>query len=817
MAVTTGLINHLFSRWHMAWFNAAAMEQVSAQIARWLVNNNKRIILIFLVITLVLLPFALSVRLDPGYVKSVPQKHPYMQTFREYHTAFGGGNGIVVALRKKSVDGGEAIQDPEFLRILSDVTDDVFFLPGVNRPSVRSLFTPNVNFVAVTEDGFRGGNIVPSRLRANPEKMAPSDLRQVRENLLKSDEVGRLVSSDFNGALVTADVQESDGAGGQLNYSEFAEKLENIRRSYSSQGVDVAIIGFPKFIGEVMQAVERGWQYFILALLVTLLMLRVFIGRWVLSICALVVAMTAVVWQLGVVDILGYGIDPLSVLVPFLIFSIGVSHAVQMCNAWVRGTEGGLAASGAAVEAFTKLFVPGTTALLGNAVGFAVVMVIDIPIIKELGVIASVGVAVMIVTNKLLLPAVLSTLSAKFGKARNARFSCDSLFDALASLSRKGRSLAVVGGAVVLLGVATYGRMHLKIGDDGVGAPELYPDAQYNLDVSKITDAYAVGVDNLVVVAEARPESCTNYEVLSAVEGLERHLSQNSSVQSVVALPDYVKKGYVGNNEGYPKWSAIPREPTLVALAIRPIELSAGLFNADCSALPIKIYTKDHDAETIDQLVSQIKDYIAAQKAHGDQVNFRLALGNVGVMAAVNESIETAQLHIVLSLFVGTGLLCLATFFSWRASLCVITPLVISAMMCDAVMAWLGIGLKIPTLPVVALGVGVGVDYGIYLLARVMARLREGEGIEKACRYALGYAGVPIIFTAITMSFGVLCWLLSPLKFQADMALLLVFMFLFNMIGALVLIPALAGRLLTGHEIPFAGDIYRRQAVSVTV
>jgi predicted RND superfamily exporter protein len=767
------------------------LNAISNALGRLLIGSRHVVVVGFLLLTVLALPAALSVRLDPGYDKSVPSNHQYTETFRKYQSIFGGGNEVVVALRQINPGSTVAIERAPFLETLAKVTDEVFFLPGVNRPTVRSIFTPNVHFVAVTKDGFRGGNIVPSGLRGNPAAMGASGIAQIKENLLKSDEVGRLVSNDFNGAIVRGEVLERDAYGRRLDYKELSSRLEKIRTEYTSENIHIAIVGFPKFIGEVINAVARGWMYFLIALSLTLILLRQFLGGWALPICAVGVALIAVIWQLGLVGLLGYGIDPLSVLVPFLIFSIGVSHAVQMCSAWANGVITGENSIAAAEGAFNRLFIPGTTALLGNAAGFAVIMMIDIPIIEELGVAASVGVAVMIITNKLLLPAILSMLPCSYASnPKNAHL----LTRALANVSNFARSVSFrgVGIAVVLLfGVAFIGRANLKIGDIGFGAPELYESSVYNRDLRQIADSFSVGIDSLVAIAEVKPDSCTNPSVLRALDDMEWDWKKLPMVSAVVGLPDYVKKGFVGNSEGYPKWSMIPTDPTLIALAIRPIELSVGLFNAECSALPITLYTRNHDAATIRAVTDAIK-----KSAHDSElVDIKLALGNLGVMAAINEVIEDAQVVMVSSLFMATGMLCFLTFFSWRAVACVVVPLLLSAVMCDAVMAWLGIGLKVPTLPVVALGVGVGVDYGIYLLARIMSDFRHGKTIGDACDEALQYAGRPIVITAMTMSIGIATWLLSPLKFQADAALLLMFMFVFNMVGALLLVPAFAAKL----------------------
>jgi predicted RND superfamily exporter protein len=107
-------------------------------------------------------------------------------------------------------------------------------------------------------------------------------------------------------------------------------------------------------------------------------------------------------------------------------------------------------------------------------------------------------------------------------------------------------------------------------------------------------------------------------------------------------------------------------------------------------------------------------------------------------------------------------------------------------------MAMLGIGLKVNTLPVVALGVGVGVDYGIYLFERIKHEMQEGMKLVPAYVHALKQRGTASLFTAVTMTISVGTWYFSALKFQADMGILLAFMFLVNVFGAILLAPALA-------------------------
>jgi hypothetical protein len=267
-------------------------------------------------------------------------------------------------------------------------------------------------------------------------------------------------------------------------------------------------------------------------------------------------------------------------------------------------------------------------------------------------------------------------------------------------------------------------------------------------------------------------------------------------VQAVGTLSQVMKDRNVGNNEGHIKFYGLPRTAPGLGSAMRNIELNQKLFNDTCEAVPIRIFLWDHKAPTLTRVVQAIEDFKQPTEGDGAKVSFRLALGPAGVMAATNEAVERAELVMMSALFVAVGLLCYLTFLSWRASLCILLPLALVSVLANAVMVMLNIGLKVSTLPVVALGVGVGVDYGIYLFARTQAHIRAGLSLKDAYYEGLKQAGTAVIFTATTMSIGVATWFFSDLKFQSDMGVLLGYMFFVNMIGAVVLLPALAAWLI---------------------
>jgi len=760
---------------------------VVTAIGQLLFGWRRSFLALFVLITLALTWSATQLRVDAGFQKMIPLKHEYMQTFTEYQKTFGGANRVLLALRIEEGD----IYTPEFFAKLKAVTDEVFFLPGIERASVTSLFTPNVRFIEVVEDGFAGGNVIPADFAGTPE-----DLEEVRANVLKSGRVGRLVSNDFKGALVSAELLEIDpSTGTRLDYAAVAGKLEEIRSRHQKDGVTVHIIGFAKAVGDITEGARAVLLFFAVAFVITAVLLYFYSGSAKLTAVALICAMIPVIWLLGLLPLLGYGIDPMSILVPFLIFSIGVSHAVQMTNAWQLEVIGGADGLTAAHKSFLKLFMPGAMALLANALGFMVILYIEIDMVRELAITASLGVALMIVTNKMLLTILLSWMNlspSERQRSAGRKNSGDWLWVWLKRAAAPRPALVILVAAAVLLAIGTWQSRDLRTGDLGKGIPELHDDSRYNRDTAAIVDSFSIGVDVLSVIAQSHnvDGACTDFTIMDTLDRFESTMRNVHGVQGVLSLPGMAKTVNAGWNEGNPRWRVLSRDPSILAQSVTPIDTSTGLLDTDCNTMQIMIFTRDHQGSTIAHVVNEVKKFIAANPS--DKLELKLASGNVGVMVATNEAVDAAEVTMLLLLFGSIGLLCLLEFRSWRATLCIILPLAIVAVLCNALMAVLGIGLKVSTLPVIALGVGVGVDYGIYLYERMAHELQKGVSLPAAFLEALRQRGTAIGFTAATMAIGVGTWAFSALKFQADMGILLAFMFVVNMLGAILLLPALA-------------------------
>jgi predicted RND superfamily exporter protein len=769
----------------------------------WMFRHRTPLVGTFAALTLVMAYFASQLRVDASFNKSLPLDHEYIRTFTKHQRDVGGANRVLVALM---VEQGE-IFTKEFFIELKRVTDEVTFLPAVDRPQVQSLFTPNVRYIEVVEDGFSGGDVIPADFTPSPANFA-----RIRENIIKSGKLGQLVANDFTGAIVSAQLLELDPrTGAKIDYAMVGERLEAIRARVeqdSGGAIKLHIIGFAKVIGDVSAGARGVLLLFAISIFITGLLVWNYAGRWKLAAAPVVCSLVAVVWQLGAVTALGYGIDPFSILVPFLVFAIGVSHGVQkICtfrNEMFKGHDGPTAAR----LAFMQLIVPGIVALLTDTVGFITMLVIKIQTIRELAITASLGVTVIIITNFFLLPILLSYLRLPDSYARwvaGRRAKGDRIWERLAKGMKPGPSMAIILVCFALGGWAYWKGGQVRIGDTQAGVPELRQNSRYNLDTRVITSKFSIGIDILTVVVETVPNGCVDYDVVTLMDRFEGHMRNVPGVQSVLSLPTMAKIVNAGYSEGSLKWRILPRNQQALAQAVSPIETATGLLNADASVMPVLIFLTDHKAETLRAVTDATKAFAAAHVS--PKAKFMLASGNAGVMAATNEVVAAAERPILLWVFGAVIALCLITFRSLRAALCIVLPLAIVSYMAYALMVYLGIGLKTSTLPVVALGVGIGVDYGIYIFARLQTALKAGQYFEDAMFSAFKDAGAAVVFTGLTLAIGVSTWLFSNLKFQADMGLLLTFMFLVNMVGAIVLLPAMARwfwRHHTGHTaVPF--------------
>ena len=855
----------------------------------------------FVLLTIVMGFFASQLKLDAGFYKQLPSNHSFIKTFYQYEDALFGSNNLIIAVRNTEGD----IFEKDFLSKLLEVSEAVRYLPGANQASLTSLWTPNVRVLRVTEEGYEATPVIPGNII--PEDLNDEEIEKIKERILTGGHVGKIVSNDFTSALIKIELTEFDSRTGEaLDYIELGKLLDvEVRNQFEDEKFQIHIIGFAKMISDIASQAGNVFIFFLLAFALTVLSVYYYSKSWTLTFLPLICSLTSLIWQFGMLEILGFGLDPLAILVPFLVFAIGVSHGIQQVNQITKEIIEGQSSIYAARASFSRLLVPGTMALITDLVGFGTLVFLPIGMIQELGITASIGVAMKIVTNLVMLPLAASYAKYNEGFVLRAEKAITGRRNAMkffGKMAEPRTAFITLGISSILFIYATILASDRHIGDLHAGAPELRPVAVYNQDMKDITSRFNITSDVLIVIMEVPELACRMYDVMSVQDNFHWYMENVDGVTEVISLSGVARQAASGYAEGNPKWNYVPRHDRALGFVTSIADPSTGLLNENCTILPVYIFTEDHKATTIEHVINATKEYqnkyqsldiaidfynvflppegekpypnvlvtygaeidyeaegldsviefskeewidfgyknnfntrnlatprlnammqdtrldeidsvlsreiLAARKAitnlfnenpsadaiayRIDDTNFRLASGTVGIMHATNEVIEESELPMMLLVYAVIVFLVFITYRDWRATICCTVPLTFATMLGYAFMDIMQIGLKISTLPVMVLAVGIGVDYAFYIYNRLQTYLKEGQNITQAFQNTFANTGAAVIFTALTLAIGVSTWSFSALKFQADMGMLLTFMFIVNMLCAMTTLPALA-------------------------
>jgi len=761
-----------------------------AALERFVFGRRLLVLTVLAAFTLVMGFFALQLRMTAGFEKQMPVGHEYVKTFEQYRSQLFGANRLTIAVR--SIDG--TIWTKQGLTRLYDVTQAIMSMPNVDRVGVQSLWTSNTWINDITPEGFKIERLIPDTVE--PASLTPEVIETIRQTTTRGDFDGTLVARDQSSALVTAELNEYDKNGVRLDYIAYNRMLnERIRGKYEDEHYRIEIIGFAKQVGEIADGAQAVLTFCGIALLLVAAAVYWYCRSIRFTVLPIVCSLTSLVWQFGTLHLLGFGLDPLAILVPFLVFSIGVSHGVQQINYIVREIAHGKSTFDAARASFSGLLVPGTLALVTAFVSFITLILIPIPMVRELAVTAAIGVGYKIVTNLVMLPVAASYCHfdrafaerAMLERERRARW-----LRQLARVSEPRNAVIVVFVTAAVLALAAWQSRDRVVGTLQAGSPELRADSRYNRDAVDIANNYDVGLDWLSVVLEAlpSPENCARVALGPFEQDLVWTLQNVPGVTGVTSFTSMMRTYSEGYNENNPKMSVVPIDPNYYAALAIEINRVRGFVNVDCSMTAVHAYLADHKAATITRVIDAVKGFRATN--HLDGVKVRLASGNAGVLAAINEEVSRSELPMMLYVYAAIALLVLIAYRDLRAVVACCLPLTVATFVGYWFMKELQIGLTVATLPVMVLAVGIGVDYAFYIYNRLQAHLAQGEPIVGALEHSILEVGMATIFTAITLAIGVVTWSFSALKFQADMGKLLAFMFIINLVMAMTALPALA-------------------------
>jgi len=661
------------------------------------------------------------------------------------------------------------------------------FVDGVNRKSVFSIGVRKAKEHKITKDGVMGECLMW------PEAPKTKERIEYLKDVIYSNDVfyGPYISYDSKSALISADLYEWG-----VDYKYVFDKINEICDAERDSNHEVHMCGSPLVYGHVHNNIRNVFFIFIVTLII-LLALVFYYFRVILSmLIPCISGIISSIWGMGFVKLLGYDFDPLILVIPFLITARAVSHSVQMVERYHEEYElQGHDINRACVVALAGMFPPGLLGILTDVAGILIIALIPIPLMKKLAFICGFW-SFSIIFSALILHPILLSYFAKAESAAKSPLMERFLTNTTNWCIGRGRWINLVGVTVVVGVLVALTIQRLSIGDPNPGSSLLWPDSKYNQDVAQINKRFPGTYPLLIAVEGDKPHAIKNPEVVHVMEKFQRVIERDPSVGGSLSAVDLITRINMNFHEGDPRWEILPNDIPGVGTFIY-IYITGGdpgdfdkYGDHKYQNASLTVYYKNKRGGTIRDAIEKAKTFFASHLIKG--IKFSLAGGVIGTLAAINEVVGFYSEFIRILIFIIIFIFCSITFRSPIAGIILVIPVAMSDFLSIAYMASKNIGLNINTLPVASVGVGVGLDYGIYVASRVREEYARYQDLNKAIITGLTTSGKAVTFTATTLIGGVIFWyFLSDLRFQGEMGFLLAFLMFFNMLGAIFLLPTL--------------------------
>ena len=749
--------------------------------------RTKFILSLILLVTLFFAYQIPSVKMYSDFADLLPQEHTYIELHNEIKESFGGANVIIVGVEVESGD----IFTNEALEKIHRITMAVDSLPGINHNLVASVTHRNSRKVWMTPEGN-----VNSESYYDPQggTINPEALGELRSDVVADPRVyGPLVSPDMKMALIKAQLNE-----GQLDYVKTFEEIQKMRVDEAVSGVKIHVTGQPMLVGWAYQYLDQIIEIFLFTALIMLSLLIFYFRKAYGVLIPLAAVVVSSIWGIGIISLFGYNLDPLGLVIPFLISARAMSHGIQIVERYYQELNENDDHHIAARSTFENLFRPGSLGVVSDAIGLLLIAIGSIPLNTKLAHYASLWALCIIITVLLAVPLLLSILpkpkntEVKHNIFRNVGFACASI------ISNQRAAKNALWVAAILLCGGWYFSSKVVIGESEPGSPILYQDHDYNLSSKAVNDSFP-GSEELYIVAEtAEKGGIKRPDVLAALSSLEKHMMLDPEVGGAKGIPDLVKQVNRLLHNDDPRWTQIPNDQQYVGglmftyMMSSPIPGALNEFvDTDERIANLVFYYKDHQGETIRRAIHQAKLWITANEGKVEGLKIRLAGGTIGVTAAMNEAAYETNLWVLPLVFILIFIMVMFFYQSLAAGTMMFMAMLFATTLTYAYMGVTHMGININTVPIIAVGVGVGIDYSIYMMDRIRSEMVKLQDLNASVRQAIRTTGLAISFTAITLIAGIVMWvLLSDLRFQSDAALLLTVMVILNGAAAMLLVPS---------------------------
>ncbi|EGK72667.1 Exporters of the RND superfamily [Methyloversatilis universalis FAM5] len=750
-----------------------------------LIRHRTWVVMAVAVLTAVMGYLASHVEVKTVFSDLLPKNHPYVAVNQQFKSTFGGSNMVSIMIEVKEGD----IFKPSVLAKVQKITVGLQQVDSVDTYQIISIASKKIKEVRASTEGVESRPIMWPELPKGPAEMAV-----LKEAVLNNPLIyGPYVSMDLKATLITADFLDGD-----INYSKAFEQIMSLVKEADGDGVMVRVVGEPVLYGWVNYYLDETIQIFFAAIASLVIILLLITRTWHGTVLPLLAGVISAIWALGAAKLMGFHLDPLVIVVAFLITAQAISNSVQLISRYDDEIAHGASSSAAAAVASAKnLFKPSMLAIVADAGCVLVVALTPIPMLEKISYIGTVWIFSIFISALVMTPVMLSFFSGRGGFVHplNIRPVLEAILRGCAAVVTTRTRYIVLGLAGITFLVSGWYAFNLKVGDANPGSPILWPDSSYNRDATDINRQFQGSDRMFVVVAGKEKGAMREPEVLQSMANFQRYMEAQPEVGGSISLADILPQVRRVLREGNPMYAELGNDAGenseltyMFVSGSDPGDMDR-YADADAKNGAVTLFFRDHQGETIRTAVARVQDYVAQNPM--DKADYLLAGGLVGVLAAVNEVILAGQIEAIALALLVLVVCCTVTYRSTVAGVFFMIPVMLSNTITFSYMAWHGIGMNINTLPVVALGIGLGVDYTFYIVDGIREELHHNPNVERAIVKALSSAGRGVLVTAMTLITSVGLWSFSSLRLQADMGLLIALWLFISAFSALFIMPAI--------------------------
>jgi hypothetical protein len=750
------------------------------------IRRRVAVVVAIAIVTAVMAAFAARVPIKTVFSDLLPQKHPYVQVNQRFQRDFGGSNVVSIMVE---VENGDIFTEATLSKV-KKITDELPLVKGANPFQIISLASKKLKSFKSSTDSIETKPVMWPDVPKTADELA-----KLKNAVLDSPLIyGAYVSQDLRAALITVDFYENE-----VDYARVFPQIMAIAKAAEGNGVKISVVGEPILFGWVNHYVPETLNIFFLTVGCLVVLLFCVARTWRGTLLPLLAGLTSAIWALGSAALLGYNMDPLVIVIAFLITARAISHSVQLVSRFNDEIAAGLTDTVAAAKsAMLQLFKPGMLGVIADAGCMIVVVLTPIPLMQKVAVVGTIWVMTISLSACVLTPVLLSWVKKPHGYAHPLNLTpiLDRILDVCIHVATTRLRYVVLGGALAVFVVSGIYAFKLQVGDADHGSPILRKDSRYNRDSEAINRQFQ-GADRMYVVFEGKaPDAVKEPEVLASMSKMQTFMNAQPEIGGSLSVSDILPPVNQLLREDNPRYNEIGKDKLengellyMFTAGSDPGDASR-FIDAQYQYAPVTFYFKDHRGDSIRTAVHRLKEYLASNPLqHGA---YLLAGGLVGVTAAVNEVILSGQIESIALALLVLVVCCAVAYRSTQAGIFFMVPVILSNTVTFSYMAWQGIGMTLSTLPVAALGIGLGVDYAFYVVDEIREDLHRGTtDLKQAIVQSLRSAGKGVLITSATLTASVVMWAASSLRFQAEMGLLMAIWLFISSFSALFVMPAM--------------------------